>query len=498
MKIFFPFSIIIAACLAACFSSCNSDDDDEDWEMLTYSNVSVKTFKLGKNDSILEHLDTVFFSIDLDAARIFNADSLPMGTRTNGLTVSIGLPEVSRAMIYFDGKDGRDSLDYMTQSTDTIDFSRGPAILSLTSIDGLATRDYTINVNVHKSNPDSLVWGRTAIRRLPTDLQAMISNRTVELDGTYYCLTASNSEANIATTDNLQADWDIYPVALPQGAVINTFSAGNHTLYIIGASSTLYASTDGGHSWAATTARMSHIYGAYGSELLGTIRRADGSYVAISYPSQTDPETAPTLPDGCPVSGTSNLMVYTTEWSAQPMAITTGGLDARGSLTGASWAYDGNQWACISIVAGTPRQGMAVVPYFAYRTDEYWVVRDYSVLIAFGGANSRGQNDNSLWMSFDRGVHWSPGPASLQLPDFLPALRFSSAFVESQTLTAGSRSASSLWAEYPVPAIPARAMVNYEWECPYIYVVGGYTTDSRTANTIWRGAINRLTFRPLF
>ncbi len=70
-------------------------------------------------------------------------------------------------MIYFDGKEGRDSVDYLENSTDTIDFSRGPATLSITTYDGQLSRDYSIGINVHLQDPDSLAWGSTAMRALP-------------------------------------------------------------------------------------------------------------------------------------------------------------------------------------------------------------------------------------------------------------------------------------------------------------------------------------------
>lgn len=502
MKFSLPINILIAAMGLALLASCNADNEDEEWNVMTYSNVGVKSFKLGKNDSVLAHLDTVFFSIDLDGGRIFNADSLPRGTRTDSLTVSIGLPSVSSAMIYFEGPKGTDSVNYMTNSTDVIDFSRGPARLALTSIDGLAKREYAISVNVHRMNPDSLAWGATASRRLPTDIAATDS-RTVALDGLYYCLTTgAGGAASMAVADNIEGEWDIRRCSLPAGARTLTFSAADHRLFILDGDGSLFASADGGATWTAAGARMSHVYGAYGTELIGSLRRADGSYALISYPSATDEASAPSLPEGCPVSGTSTLLEYTTKWSARPMVITTGGLTASGELTGASWVYDGSKWECISIAAGAPRQGMSVVPYLGYRTDEYWVVRDYNVLLAFGGAGNDGRCSNEVWISFDRGIHWTQGSESLQMPATVPALRFASAIVENQTLTGSiNRSAttlSSLWAEYPAPALPSRARIDLEWQCPYIYIIGGYTNGSQLSTAIWRGAINRLTFRPLF
>ena len=51
---------------------------------ITYTSVAVTSFSIAKDDSILAGLDTVFFS-NLQRAQIFNADSLPFGTRTDKL-----------------------------------------------------------------------------------------------------------------------------------------------------------------------------------------------------------------------------------------------------------------------------------------------------------------------------------------------------------------------------------------------------------------------------
>lgn len=499
MKLSLPISILLSLLTLGLFPACNSDDQNEVWIELAYNNLSVTSFKLNQDDSVLAHLDTVFFSIDLTNARIFNADSLPKGTDIHALTVSIGLPTVSRAMIYFDGKEGRDSVDYLENSTDTIDFSRGPATLSITTYDGQLSRDYSIGINVHLQDPDSLAWGSTAMRALPSALDAPKSARMVELDGTFYCLTDSASGASIASASNIEGDWTSKSTTLPQGADINSLTAAPSGLYITDSSHRLHNSTDGGLTWTATGASMSHIYGAYGDEVIGCLRRADGSYVQISYPSATDSATATALPEGCPVEGTSALMVYSTEWSYELTAITTGGRSADGTPTGASWGYDGRRWMNVSLAPGAARSGMSVVAYTGYRNEGFWDVKPYEVFLAFGGMTADGKVSNEMWISFDRGLHWTQGRESIQLPEFIPALHGASAIVADQTLTSTMLSSRSrLWKDYPDAPLPSRASIDTSWTCPYIYIAGGYTASGALSPSIWRGAINRLTYRPLF
>ncbi|MDE7443730.1 MAG: hypothetical protein K2M65_06190, partial [Muribaculaceae bacterium] len=50
----------------------------------------------------------------------------------------------------------------------------------------------------------------------------------------------------------------------------------------------------------------------------------------------------------------------------------------------------------------------------------------------------------------------------------------------------------------PVYPMGSRAVSPIEqWECPYIYVFGGYDADGKLQNTVWRGVINRLSFKPI-
>ena len=35
------------------------------------------------------------------------------------------------------------------------------------------------------------------------------------------------------------------------------------------------------------------------------------------------------------------------------------------------------------------------------------------------------------------------------------------------------------------------------WDTPYVYMFGGYDASSRLYDQLWRGVINRMTFKPL-
>lgn len=494
-------NILLSTLLALTIWSCNSDDVTVETSRYDFTNVSVKSFSLGRNDSVIANLDTVFFSVDLNRGQIFNADSLPVGTQIVKNTVKIDLPAVSKATLYFTGDEGRDSVDYLLSPDDSVNFANGPVILSLKSLDGTVGREYKIQINVHKMYPDSLEWSRAARRDLPVDIAGPVASRTIEWQGRYYCL-ASNGLRTVMASALSPADevWSQIEVVLPSGARISTLTATSDAIYMLGNEDALLRSVDGGQTWSITGVRMSNLYGGYGDQLLGNVLYGS-HYVAVSYPDKVDPTTAKQLPSDCPVSGTSNTITYTTEWSDYPMVMMTGGTLANGSKTGCTWAYDGNEWANITIDASLPRSEMSVIPYFAFRSEEFWAVTRYSALFALCGVNAENKNDNTVYMSLDRGVHWVKAPASVQLPDYIAPARGVSAFVASSLLT--SRSAS-VWTEieprghFAPGNLHSRAdQLITQWECPYVYLFGGIDDSGDLINQVWRGAINRLTFKPL-
>lgn len=80
-------SMAVAALIAG-VASCNSSSS-YDYEQELDGSAMVKNFTLVENDKVLADLDSVFFSIDLVSGDIFNADSLPMGTKISALAANI-------------------------------------------------------------------------------------------------------------------------------------------------------------------------------------------------------------------------------------------------------------------------------------------------------------------------------------------------------------------------------------------------------------------------
>ncbi len=496
------FAGLAILCAAVFAGGCNSDYEPGE---STASSVAVTSFSLTEDDKVLANLDSVFFSIDLSNFTIFNADSLPYGTNVSRLIPVINTLEgVSLVELTVKREGKADTIyDYISNPNDSIDFSNGPVALKIISPDGMNSRTYQVYVNVHKLKNDSISWQRTACRPLPSAFNAPKAQKTAGTADAVWCLSTDGSAYSLATAEHpSQETWNKASVAFPFTPDIDSFTATENALYILSADGQLYTSTDGGQSWTSTGKSFSNIYGAFGDEILA----ASGSNI-VSYPSGK----TSAMPSGFPVSGASPLVTFSFQLSGGLQGVITGGRDASGNLTDATWSYDGSTWCKVSNKPlGKALEGVAVVPYFTFRESSTWVSTKYATLFAFGGRDSKGDLNRTVYTSNDFGMTWVEASELMQLPEYIPAMAFAQGLVYDSELTVKSRSASA-WTEYPSARLPMGAQVEHplsfltsrattpitSWDCPYIYLFGGVDERGATYNTVWRGVVNRLTYKPL-
>ncbi|MCM1356163.1 MAG: DUF6242 domain-containing protein [Staphylococcus sp.] len=509
----FPLYTLLTLILMGIVSACNSNSETFVSEG-DFSNCSVTSFSLVKDDSVLAHLDSVFFSIDLVNAEIFNADSLPMGTKVDKLLVNVGTSSASGCDITYriPGTSRDTTINFLQNPKDSINFADGPVKLLVTSYDGLSKREYTVKLNVHKVVPDTLFWDDAALRTLPGKLAAPTAQKTVEYQGKVYCFTTDGSQSSMAVTENpYYNDWESSIVSLPAGADIKSLCASSASFYILDSAGQLFVSADG-RSWRATGVHIDYLYGGYMDKAVGARKDADG-WKHVTYPASA--EVA--VPTGCPVSGTSQLVAYETKWSSSVLALFIGGRDASGTLVGSTWGYDGNRWAKVSTRDIDETEDVTLFPYFTPRVSSTnWSVTERSALIAVGGRYESEDGivaSNLVYVSYDQGITWAEASSYMQLPEFIPAFACAQAIVvptEMSVDNGGSsragvdgwlpigRTPLPAWAS-PVPVALSRAVAPVdEWECPYIYLFGGEDADGLLFDTLWKGVIRRFSFRPLY
>lgn len=498
---------LIIALGATGLCSCNSEAEDDSDLYTVSSSVLVKDFSLTKDDDILPNLDKVFFSIDLANATIFNADSMPYGTDIHALIPKITTNGVLSLDLIIKRPGKSDTtINYLENSTDSIDFSHGPVTMRLKAYDEKTTMDYTVKVNVHQVKSDSLVWGEMAFSKLPSSLTSIAEQQTVKLGDKLVCMTSDGSSYCVSVSDSPASDnWQNHAVTLGFKPRVETLRATADALYILDDSRKVHKSNDEGLNWTQTSMTADGLIGAYGSKLLATVN--NGSVWSIISSDGTSVDA----PAGFPVSGSSIPVEYSFSMSDSHQLTIVGGKTADGSLTSASWGFDGTNWAQISNKPlPTPVEGLSVFPYFIFEENSYWVATKNSIFIALGGKLADGTCNRDVYISYDLGLSWKKAPELMQLPQDVPAMAYAQAYVFDSTLKPMVSSVSQ-WTDIAAVSLPSprwslitddyiqsRASTAItSWQCPYIYMFGGKDAAGNTFDTVWRAVINRFTFEPL-
>ncbi len=494
---FIPIALIVAmTVIFSGLSSCKSDPGEVIDPYYSPVNVSVTSFSLTEDDKVMENLDSVFFSIDLERGVIFNADSLPAGTKINKLVPDIQYSSnVSIAVIKMEGGDTRTGeVDYASTKTDSIDFTGKVTLtLAIPSADGdTLKKNYRLKVLVHNEKKDSLVWGDKAFAKLPSRLANPKNQKSLDFKGKAVSLIEENdgSFTYATSTDLYSNNWQKTSVSFPFTPDTRSLTATDRCLNILDESGNLYESTNG-TSWTSTNEKWISIIGAYKDTAIGLKQTTNGLTYA-QYPVRNinrcmvDPEF--------PVGGTSNFVILENKWTNSPVGFCIGGKMSNGKLTDATWAFDGSNWVKLS-QGGIPAvSGATIIPYYSYRnTQSAWTQTEYTAWLAVGGTMSDGTINRTVYVSYDNGVTWGKGNNQMQLPDEIPDMTACDNVVMYSQKKA---TISDYWtrAGGSTPTMDGDYII---WECPYIYLLGGMDKSGLLQNSIWRGVLARFTFTPI-
>lgn len=493
---------LMTTVLAAGIASCNKKDDEPEEEKETISylpNTAVTSFKLKADKNIMARLDSVFFSIDLDHGVIYNADSLPVGTKVDKLVASISYSSAitSAKIIMSGGTTRNDTIDYINNPGDSIDFTGNVRLILATDNEEMK-KEYTVKLNVHRQNPDSLVWNEVAVVSLPSRLPDPVDQKSVEKDGAVYSLIMENDGSyTLASCGELYGnEWEKIQISPSFTPDVGSFAASSSAFYILDSNGVLYTSPDA-TAWTATGETWNRIIGGFADTAVGILTDSEGLKYA-QYPMKDLQAVA--VDPAFPVDGFSNLASYSNKWAASPVALFCGGVMADGSLSSDVWAFDGSKWIVLASGAFPAVKGASLIPYHAFRYTNSTSMQptELNAWLLLGGEMADGAFTRTVYISYDNGVNWRVGDSLLQLPDFFPLMTGCDNVVQVHTED------SSLSAAWRVMGRSDRHRVKWSvdgdilyWECPYIYLIGGNDSSDRLCNTIWRGALNRLQSAPI-
>ena len=393
--------------LAICLSmlmlvmvSCTNNDDD----VVLSPYAVLKSFSIGNIKSAYsaytsEGLDTTEtrtilgasypFSINQVAGEVSNLDSLPYETKVDKVVINMDLS--GYAKIYVDDTDVFEGF----ATTDSIDFTT-PRKFRITSSDSEYYRDYIVSVNVHKVDPEKMVWNKYQ------SVDGLELYRALDFNGEL-CLFGKKDGEWVLATSSLAGvpSWAVEPlVGLPVDADPATIQPFGGALYLVVADG-IYTSTDA-REWAL-------CYSCSGALAIVGASDADGRmWVAAENTllSTTDGvtfESEGELPAGFPVYGIS-IMSYTLNHHSRIVRYMLVGYDNK--------AMDGvpTVWSRLSTENKWTRYENENNPFPCPALKGLSVVRYDDFLYAFGGSGSiLGESVgafSSFFISRDNGITW--------------------------------------------------------------------------------------------
>lgn len=231
------------------FGACMSDDDDE-VEVSNYcyiSKLSLGSFKRALTTKASDGSDSTYYTsisgnyfpmtIDHKNLIIENRDSLPYGADVSAVLFTASYDGVALSYRAADADSAAEWSAYSTK--DSVDFTK-PIHLSVTARDLKSYRIYTVKVNIHQQEGDSLYWTRTD--SVPDMLEHMTETHALWMDGKLNVMGKTADAIQLATrgTDG----WTLTDCATPAGFDMSTLRQARGKLYASTAEGQIYASGD--------------------------------------------------------------------------------------------------------------------------------------------------------------------------------------------------------------------------------------------------------------
>lgn len=238
--------------LSAMLSACETETKKELTPDAAITAFSIGNFRVYTHDINIQGRDTlvywtvtgstVEFSIDQQKNLIFNADSLPLGSRVDSVTTVMS----SAGTVYYErkNKDGSTS-EVLWSAKDTLDLTRDISFV-VVSTDNSYRRHYTLHTNVHTVAPDSMTW-----KRMSCDIPSGTSEMKAVILGDMITVLASRDGAPVLMQHNVDVDGNWTEAScsgLGSDADISSLTMHDGILYVTDGT-TLRKSADG-ISWS--------------------------------------------------------------------------------------------------------------------------------------------------------------------------------------------------------------------------------------------------------
>lgn len=454
MRIKFLSVIVSFLIVSIAVSSCL--DSDENYEYS--SDATVHAFGI---DTI--HGKHYQFSIDQLNRRIYNRDSLPVGSDT---IIDRILIDTFNVTGWITAGSPTDTLFIMTDSVNLLPaMNKGNGGMEFTvhAADGITTRKYTLEVRVHLQDPDSLEWREMSPFSATTvagkQKSVTLKNQSAEDLWIY----TSNTTAYRTSTAPNKIQWEaVGGINLPADAKLTSIvnfkttstASEKETLYIVTESNKVYRS-ENGIAWQEVTTlgnNVKAIIAAFPNVLTGIIEINGTCYFNISKDGINWEEvkkdnngeiTLTKVPDNFPIDNIYTSNFLTTNGITQTIAV--GAPRTSGEKQTLMWfSMYGNDWAEMSSTS----------------YDAYCPAMNNPFVMHYGGLfYCFGDKLNAIYSSI-AGISWQKTERKFMLPK-----------------------------DFKDNTAPYSISID---ENNFIWIIFG---GENTENKVWRGRLNRLGFK---
>lgn len=414
------FFYIIIALLPLLVVSCDSTTTVT---TATSSVAKLTAFSFVANDT-MPGLGAAVFTVEerLDTGLVWNKDSMLYGTSLERVVprftfkVAVGTARLSMP-----------DTSLILTGYDTLNFSKQPIYLTLTSSDGTTTKVYEIRPTVHQSDPDLFVWNQLTPQIYPADE----SEQTVVELGGKFVMIANNGFQNAVYSSPDGAAWNTVSVSgLPNSARVRQIISDGTKLYYADGT-TLYTSTDAA-TWTAATMpyTMKTMLMCWNEKVWVLV---DNSGLELAYLNSTGITLSGLRPDGdFPVSDFAAVQFASASERARAMVI--GGYAENGRSLNTRWNFEYSPQ--IATNGGYRMSEFSIDrPTFTTLTG-ISVIWYNDKLMLFGGVDAdMTYFGRDILISEDEGLNWvAADTAKNQLPEVYQARQKQTAIVRNNDI----------------------------------------------------------------
>jgi hypothetical protein len=432
--------LLIVSLLTSCLGNNEYD------EIPVTEDAEIVYFKLS-SDSV-PALTNVIFSIDQANNLIYNHDSMAYSTEIK-----------DKVIVNYTSGAGTNNVMNITdgdstwvKSGDSIDVSK-PLSLKAYALSGKTTKTYTIKLNIHQIDPDSVQYIQVASDQ--AFLQAG-EIQTILFKDIFYTFTKTGDEVELYRSSNA-VDWEKTQLTgLPANTVVRGIRSNGEKLLAYTADGDYYECTN-----AADWLKINLDYPVV--SILGYLKLGEGQPLlkeGLSLIVKKDDQNifafiadnqwtfGDVAPAGFPVS---DFASFNSERMKIGYLTLIGGLSVTGEVLNDTWSTgNGLYWAKLTNTASAlpPLQGVDVIFY----NNEYW---------ALNGKLSDNTYNQGVYSSKDGGVTWSLRAEKCFYPENYPKRYGASVVVDGKGI--------------------------------YFYILGG--KNDAVLPEIWKGYINKQAFK---